>query len=718
MRWSVPYGSDASDPPRERPRVGPCARTTRSLVRRARSTRSLVVGCSALGILLLRASTLRAEPPTDSNPSPALILDAQYLLSSPPGPGGWFGCSIRVSNRGREQATGRLELVSSLRWATRPMQMTAQAPFAVAPESTVTLKLPGHGSRHGSATVSIIARDATGAELARVDLPNTHATGPLLFDLTVPSRIGPLVRGARWTPMGPGGAAGSEPVTLQVGAALLDPSSGDLILPDRAATYAAATVVLARGEDAARLVPPAREALVGWILGGGTLALAVTRPEDLASPLVKALVGGEAAPTEPEPEWRNPAEFTVADEGPSQSFGPPPARRHSVAPSPAVQQMLQGYAGSNLRSTEWGAAASYGLGEVHLLAFDPTREPAVADEWAGLKLVELVRHTWHRRTHVAFRLGETALDNPPDPIRRVLDPSEKERWAIAVAALILLIYSLLAGPVNFYRAGRAERPLRALVHLPLWALGASLSIVLLAFVSKGAARARHLTLVEAGAGMSRGSAVTFRGFYTPTSRELLVYPLHADGILELSGDTSGHQERRVLVDRDGARLGELSTKPWQLAIVREDGFMELGGGVSLVETGPGSLRIKNGLTRDLVTVLVKLPGAPGRYFSRISAGASVRAEQGELLRQELLAWTWLGLGNWTASPLVEQDDATLADALTALEGYAPNDTLWWPDDVPVLLGQLGGGKGASRDAGVAVDYDRVVVRVVGYGGDR
>jgi hypothetical protein len=41
---------------------------------------------------------------------------------------------------------------------------------------------------------------------------------------------------------------------------------------------------------------------------------------------------------------------------------------------------------------------------------------------------------------------------------------------------------------------------------------------------------------------------------------------------------------------------------------------------------------------------------------------------------------------------------------------------WWPDDTPVVLAQVDGGEGTTSDSGLALDRDRVLLRVVGYGG--
>jgi hypothetical protein len=44
------------------------------------------------------------------------------------------------------------------------------------------------------------------------------------------------------------------------------------------------------------------------------------------------------------------------------------------------------------------------------------------------------------------------------------------------------------------------------------------------------------------------------------------------------------------------------------------------------------------------------------------------------------------------------------------------NTDFWPSGVPVLLAQWVGGEGEALDSGYALDADRVLLRVVGFGG--
>jgi hypothetical protein len=52
----------------------------------------------------------------------------------------------------------------------------------------------------------------------------------------------------------------------------------------------------------------------------------------------------------------------------------------------------------------------------------------------------------------------------------------------------------------------------------------------------------------------------------------------------------------------------------------------------------------------------------------------------------------------------------------AIEAQAGTEVDWWPDEVPVLIAQLAGGEGVTRDSGFEVTQDRVLVRVIGWGG--
>ena len=66
--------------------------------------------------------------------------------------------------------------------------------------------------------------------------------------------------------------------------------------------------------------------------------------------------------------------------------------------------------------------------------------------------------------------------------------------------------------------------------------------------------------------------------------------------------------------------------------------------------------------------------------------------------------------------ILDKDASGLSEAWTALEGAPDTPVDWFPPDVPVLLGQLDGGEGRMSDSGLRLESDRLLVRVVGYGG--
>jgi len=84
-------------------------------------------------------------------------------------------------------------------------------------------------------------------------------------------------------------------------------------------------------------------------------------------------------------------------------------------------------------------------------------------------------------------------------------PDQPRDWVLGAVALLLVGYALLAGPVEFWRAASAARPLRALGRLPLYALAVSLVIAILAIWMHGprplswAGAQQRTTAVAAGA---------------------------------------------------------------------------------------------------------------------------------------------------------------------------------------------------------------------------
>ncbi|WP_437956496.1 hypothetical protein WME76_34570 [Sorangium sp. So ce119] len=698
----------------------------RGRARRVARAARAAAGAAWLAALSTAGPALAQAPAPGA---PELAVDAAPVFgTSGAVPWGWNQVVVRIQNNGGKAARGDVE-VSSTRYGEQRV-FVATAPYTVTAGASVNVRVPLQVSPF--ADVQVRALDERGAQVSSHALSSTMQQGVVLFDVNETS----LVRGGlHEAPVAPlylptGRGPGSSSPVLWVGQPRYDSATGDPLLPDRAALYSAADAVLMRTDTLSRLQGPELEALAGYVLSGGTLALAVARPEDLRHPTLAALVGGQVAKAGVAP----PTLVELAPPAAPSGLG---KQGNVLLPAPsassAVAEALSGWSGGNLRASAYGSSASYGLGEVHLLAFDPTRPPASNDPWAKIRVADLARRAHDRRSTIAFRPGEEAMGLDLDPVRRELDPNESSRWAIGVSAVLLCIYAVLAGPINFARAARQGRPLRALRRLPVYAAVAFATIVGVGLIAKGVrGRARHLTLIEAGAGISKGAVRRFRGFFVPRAEELTVRTTDASGVISTAVLAELSERRdRLLVDRDGARLTKVAALPWQTVIVREDGVAPLGDGIAIVEEPSGDVVVTNRSGRDLRGGVLWISTGVARYFARIRDGEQVSSRAGLDLGAHSKGQYWLShvslgrrvggldvhdLGGSLLGPLLEPDAPGLGAAWLAVEEAAGTAVDWFPAGVPVLLGQLDGGEGRASDSGLRIESDRVLVRIVGYGG--
>ncbi|HEY8944592.1 MAG TPA: hypothetical protein VIM73_10040, partial [Polyangiaceae bacterium] len=628
--------------------------------------------------------------------APELLLEASSLLgSTTPERGGWRSVLVRVHNPGGSPVTGTIEVDTRVPWVQSSKSLSTKLPFSLAPGASSRLEAPTRSFGDAESAIRVRARDSEGKLLAETGLTKQHPSDALVLHLETPSRIAPVLRGVSFTSRrGPVYGGRTRTCAIGVSSAPVEAASGDPLLPERAAGYSEATLVLGSARALSKLSEPERAALAAWVLSGGALAVTLTRPEDLEEPLLSALVGGKLSPEAAPRALGEPTLFVVpTDEVEQQNpAAPAPLRGMRLAPSAHTRSKLVSYSASNARPTEWGAAASYGLGEVHLLAFDPD-DPAVAsDPWTRYKLADLVRHAFDREPLAVLRQSAQSPDALlVDGVRRELDPNQATRWTIVVSAVVLLLYAGLAGPLSFYLAARRGKPLRALLQLPLWSAVALGIVAVLGLFGKGiAGKARRLAIVEAGAGTTTGAALFFRGFYAASSRDLVVRAARRENVLDLAG-LGDDLPRTLAVDRDGPRLLGLRTRPWQTLLVREEGFFDLSGGISVVPSG-GDVLIHNRSARDLIGVVVKPAAADARYIARIRDGESVLASKGRPI--SLLGAVMKGFS--PTSPLsadsfantVDADFPGLGKVWRAVEPAVSGGGEWWPTDVPVLIGAL------------------------------
>lgn len=715
---------------------------------------------------------------------PGLLVAAATHLSIDAGPvfgpeaaagDGWAEIVARVDNAGTTAEKGTLEVTTAhpAFYYSSEQKFVAQAPFHVEGHSSAVIHVPVPVGRY-MPTVTVTATDSAGAKTAETTVSFAASTSPLLVDVSHPSRLSVVMRGWPMAPTwNPGHAYGtSSSTSLTMGVPSVDPTTGDVLLPERTAAYAAATVVVMPSDALAHLHGPPLDALVGWVLSGGTLAVVPTRPEDLRAGILPTLVGGPIMPTAPPPAlmmlpsikrgaappslapsvpvppappgWGAPPtpepetpEDEEQDEDDGGTSATPigywiPARTTplspttGVGPSVALRPKLSGYTGGNLRPSAFGATASYGLGQVHVLAFDPTRPPALEDGWSHARVLEMLSDAWDRHALTLFPPGagsERASNNYE--VHRALDPNENFRAALGFAAILLVLYSVVSGPLVFLRARKRGRPLDPLVWAPVASATCFASVVLVGLAGKGwSGRARHLGLVEAGAGMSRGTVHRFRGFFSSQTRTMKVRATEDGSVLEvLSADAQDTGQSVLRLDKDGVSLENLTSLPWQTVVVSEDGATQLGSGIAVRQKSDGSVVVANHTGHALRNVVVWAPQTDASWFASIDDGATIISTGGRTLfvpsaREERAAGTrtvhpWESARLRTVLAGKVADDMAPWNALVAGGGPSVD---FWPDDVPVVIGEIVGGEGATSDAGLRIESDRLFFRVVGEGG--
>ncbi|MBK9264555.1 MAG: hypothetical protein IPM54_32815 [Polyangiaceae bacterium] len=680
------------------------------------------------GIVLASTASATSIEQVPQQGAPQVAVDiTQMFGAAAPVPQGYSGFLVRVQNNEQQPVRGEVELESRL--YSNQFRYRATAPFVVGAGAAAMVRLPAHANVYGD--VKIVVRNDAGIELGTLGATVTNSPGVFLLDVTEASRLRGVMHEAwispQYAPWGSVPSYGSGP-QLQVGSPRFDPATGDPVLPDRAALYAPASAVLIRSDVLSRVTAVELDALSGFVLAGGTLAVALARPEDVRSPVVAAFAGGDVTMASVHSETLRELRLPIAPSNAAKKIPFAESAEEEVGKS------LVGFSGGNLRGSRYGASAYYGLGEFHLLAFDPTRKPAVDDPWVQGRVLDMARRAFDRRSTIIYRQGSTPAGYSSDGIRKQLDPNEGSRWAIAVAALLLLAYAVIAAPINFTLNANKGKPLRALIWLPIFAAVTFFAIVVIGFVAKGVSgRSRHLTLVEAGAGMSKGTARRWRGFFTPRAKDLTVRTSDSTSVVNTAFVSAPATiNDHLVVDRDGARLVDVAALPWQTVVIREDGFADLGEGIAIVTENETDTAVINRSGRDMRAALLMLPGGNARYFATIRDGERVLASAGQDVGSTKPGRAWLTSvtatvgrsGSLTMQPLrassleriVDDDAAGLSAAWQAIEESAGGVVNWFPEDVPVLLAQLDGGEGKTSDAGLKLEQDRLLVRIVGQGG--
>jgi hypothetical protein len=388
----------------------------------------------------------------------------------------------------------------------------------------------------------------------------------------------------------------NSPLPVSVNSSPVDRATGEALLPERSATYLCAELVVLRSDQLTNLQGKQLEALLDYVRTGGVLAVAITREQDIQHQVLRSLVGQELRIVPPNDSMRTEVVDAVTSK--------------PLRPSEPLAASLSSFTGGRLQPTALGAVAKFGWGEVHLLGFDPTRSPGVNDPWA----ISRMRYLAQLAVGQARPSRQEQSWNSHSPaMRKALDPNESGRWSIVVSVLLLVAYAILAGPITFRRCAKRGKSLRAFWLLPVWSVLFFAVVLIVGGVVKGwPGRAGRLTLIRSTSGMTRAPAVRLRALFTAGSRQLSIRSSERTGMLRpfQTGQT-------LEVDRDGMRLIGIATAPWNVVVAREDGFFDLGRGLSVVQEG-SDVRVINNTGRDLRSAVVVPVYSDPVYFANLN----------------------------------------------------------------------------------------------------
>ncbi len=689
-------------------------------------------------VLLLGSPSASAQGPRSGAPPARVVANPNFQIASVPvvGPAvsaaaSWSEMLVVLRNTGTDVRRGSVLSTSSVGMSERGV--SSRTAFEVAPGAVAELRLPARLTPGWSEVVEVwadsgellyqapIPFDAVfSLPLKLLDVAGSPGLSGELSAVTVvtesDARLSALLGAPSSTVLPSRGLPhGWLMRSVTVSGSPRESATDEPILPLFSASYALVDAVLIRSDALARL--PARElaALTGWALAGGTIAVVVTRPEDLRNATLMALVGGEVTPAPVAPETLAYIALPALPPGASARLP------LTDQPLPeALRSLVSGYQGGNLRPSPVGATASYGLGELHLLAVDPTVRPAVDTPWALVRVLEVLRRASARQASVLFHIGQAPRGSAA--VSHFLDPNEASRWTIGVALLLLSFYAILAGPVNFMVWRRRGSPLKSLPTLLVASAASFLAIGVLAAATKGLhGRVAHLTFAELGAGVSTGAVRRWRGFFVPRSRSMSIHASESNAVLETvrASDMEASHDAFVL-DRDALRLAELRVRAWAVDVVRQDGLVSLGEGVAMVREASGSTAIVNRTGRALRGLILSEPGKPTAYLARLETGgrvgssafASWNVSKGESCGTRLC----IDFASSSVSEELDTRVAGLGAAWDAVRSEMASPLDWFPVDVPTLLAEVEGGEGTLTDSGLPVEAERFLVRIVGYGG--
>lgn len=392
-------------------------------------------------------------------------------------------------------------------------------------------------------------------------------------------------------------------VRVPIGAVAFDRASGDPMLPSDATGWSSVKVILASAPLLARIEDRERSAIAAWIETGGRLVVFPRTENDFASPWLRELVG----PLSPE---------RLATPGMSSELEARNVERFALA------------CRERQRTEAFGCSVPIGFGRVFVASYDATsaaaietgapRELARAVFAAPDDLSPMLSFARDRDNVGADYYGVGGF---PD-LRAALDPNEGFRPALVLVALVLLLYVVVVGPINFGWVQRKNRPVLALVTTPLAALVCLLVLLMVGYVGKGVEmRYRRFELIDAVEGHANAPARRYTGLFSTRP-----------GSFDLPGPTSGaayriegrNADQGPTYVHEGARvrMPDFRAGLWETVFLREDRIVPLGGSVRFDRDDRRLATVRNTTSLDLEDAFIVDAGGSIYRVGRVRARGS------------------------------------------------------------------------------------------------
>jgi hypothetical protein len=424
---------------------------------------------------------------------------------------------------------------------------------------------------------------ADGRPLATTSLnPQFGTVAPALVLLSDPPRLRASLLDLQTdvTPPSYGyGRAGPQTVNVPIGIVTFDPRTSDPVLPTSSIGWANVGVLVASAPSLSRLDEQQAAALRGWLHAGGRMLVFPRTDADLSSP------------------WLTPTFGTLGRSSEEEIIdGQPPIHRLDC--------------GTHVRE-RFGCSERTGFGVLYVADFDgaspPWSESAVPTTRAVVSAIVNASNQGYDYVAGALPLGRVADDTTDTTtyygsqrpslsrLRQALDPNEGYRPALALVGIVLFLYVLVVGPINFWWVGRRKTPTLALVTTPALSLACVAVIFLVGYVGKGVVmRYRRIELVDVVDGDTLATSRRYTGYYfTRPSGTEIAGPEHG-GILHVLGGAPG-----PVLDGERPSLRDAHGGLWETVFTREDHTEDLGGAIAFARDGSRLAQVQNGSTRAI-----------------------------------------------------------------------------------------------------------------------